>query len=112
ITKGIDPRGPGTLGSPRRAAPSAARETGVDRGSSSTKTESDRLFSPLETRSFTNHGPAMVAGVVRKILTRIELASSGPKMPDEEEKAKLCAACMKMRAVFRENLTVQTGRSI
>ena len=37
ITKGIDPWGPGTLGSPRRAAPSAARETGVDRDSSSTK---------------------------------------------------------------------------
>jgi hypothetical protein len=37
ISKGVDPCGPGGLGSPRRAAPSAARETGVDRDSSSTK---------------------------------------------------------------------------
>ena len=39
LTKGVDPSGPGTLGSPRRAAPSAARETRVDRGPSSTKAD-------------------------------------------------------------------------
>ena len=111
ITKGVDPTRPGRLGSPRRAAPSAARETGVDRGSSSTKKESDRLFSPLETRSFTNHGPANGCWSCCKWFTGfalwIDLASSGPSKPDEEEKAKLCAACMKMRAVFRENLRVE-----
>jgi len=101
ITKGVDPWGPGTLGSPRRAAPSAARETGVDRDPSSTKVDPIGFLVPSKQDLSQIMARPTVAGVVRKDSQGFRLASSGPNKPGEEEKAKLCAACMKMRAVFR-----------
>jgi hypothetical protein len=56
--------------------------------------------------------PKVAAGDVGGIPLGVSQASFGPRKPGEEEKAKLCAACMKVRAVFRKDRKVWNERSI
>jgi hypothetical protein len=66
LSKGVDPSGSGGLGSPRRAAPSAARETGVDRDSSSTKMDPIGFLVPSKQDLSQIMARPTVAGVVHK----------------------------------------------